>query len=142
MQHHLDVMGDKVRETFANTDFETLEIYGALDEELKASIPRVSEADSPTIRCTGEGSLGVGLGTDTLSGMNTTRLIEQWSMEGARRELESRFRSANDIRALLLGDSLHDQVEVVRLPVWDGDGDPPVFFKDPRDAHGHSLEDT
>ena len=63
-------------------------------------------------------------------------------MEGARRELESRFRSANDIRALLLGESLHDQVEVAHLPVWDGDGDPPVFFKDPLNAHWHSLEDT
>ena len=62
MQHHLDVMGDKVRETFAYTDFETLEIYGALDEELKASIPRVSEADSPTIRCTVGGAPTSGWG--------------------------------------------------------------------------------
>ena len=27
MEHHLAVMGDKVRETFAFTDFESLEIY-------------------------------------------------------------------------------------------------------------------
>ncbi len=74
--------------------------------------------------------------------MNTTPLIAQWSMEGARRHLDGHSRSANDIRALLLGENRYDQVEVDRLPVWDGDGDPPVFFKDPGDAHWHSLEDT
>ena len=64
--------------------------------------------------------------------MNTTALIGQWSMEGARRDLESPSRSANDIRALLLGENRYE--EVASPPVWDGDGDPPVFFKDPRDA--------
>ena len=63
-------------------------------------------------------------------------------MEGARRDLEGRSRSTNDIRSLLLGETRFDQVEVDRLPVWDGDGDAPVFFKDPCDAHWHSLEDT
>ena len=35
MQHHIEVMGDKVRETFAYADFESLEIYGEPNEELK-----------------------------------------------------------------------------------------------------------
>ena len=37
--------------------------------------------------------------------MNTTALIEQWSMKGARRDLAGRFRSADEIRAHLLGAS-------------------------------------
>ena len=61
-------------------------------------------------------------------------------MEGARRDLESPSRSANDIRALLLGEDPYE--EVASPPVWDGDGDPPVFFKDPRDAHWHALEEA
>jgi hypothetical protein len=81
-------------------------------------------------------------GNDTLPGVNTTALIGQWSMEGARRDLESRSRSANDIRALLLGENRDDQVEAAGPPVWDGDGDAPVFFKDPGDAHWNSLEDA
>lgn len=36
---------------------------------------------------------------DTVSGMNTTSLIAQWSMEGARRDLAGRFRSSVDILA-------------------------------------------
>jgi len=72
--------------------------------------------------------------------MNTTALIGQWSMEGARRDLESRSPSANDIRALLLGEECDETV--ANPPVWDGDGDAPVFFKDPRDARWNSLEDT
>lgn len=43
MQHHLAVMGDKVRETFAYADFETLEIYGEPNEELRDWLSRVSE---------------------------------------------------------------------------------------------------
>jgi hypothetical protein len=43
MQHHLDVMGEKVRETFAFTDFQSLEIYGEPNSELKAWIERVSQ---------------------------------------------------------------------------------------------------
>lgn len=43
MQHHLAVMGDKVRETFAFTDFQGLEIYGEPNEELREWIPRVTE---------------------------------------------------------------------------------------------------
>ena len=54
-------------------------------------------------------------------------------MEEVRRDL--------DIRALLLGENRPDQVEVVLPPAWDGDGDPPVFFKDPRDVRWHSLEE-
>jgi hypothetical protein len=42
MQHHLEVMGEKVRETFEFTDFERLEIYGELNDALKEWIPRVS----------------------------------------------------------------------------------------------------
>lgn len=43
----------------------------------------------------------VALAGDT--GMNTTRLIKHWSMNGARRDLAGRFRSTDDIRAILLG---------------------------------------
>ena len=35
MQHHLEVMGEKVRETFAFTDFESLEIHGEPNDPLK-----------------------------------------------------------------------------------------------------------
>jgi hypothetical protein len=43
MQHHLAVMGDKVRETFAYTDFQSLEIYGQPNEALLALLPRITE---------------------------------------------------------------------------------------------------
>ncbi len=43
MQRHLEVMGEKVRETFAFTDFESLEIYGEPNDALKEWIRRVSE---------------------------------------------------------------------------------------------------
>ena len=43
MQHHLEVMGEKVRETFAFTDFESLEIHGEPNDPLKEWIPRVSQ---------------------------------------------------------------------------------------------------
>jgi hypothetical protein len=43
MQHHLAVMGEKVRETFAFADFESLEIYGEPNEALTEWIPRVTE---------------------------------------------------------------------------------------------------
>ena len=66
--------------------------------------------------------------------MNTTALIEQWSMEEVRRDL--------DIRALLLGKNASEQVEVALPPVWDGDGDAPVFFKDPREVGWRFLEDA
>ena len=42
-KHHIDVMGEKVRETFAYADFESLKIYGEPNEELKAWIPRMAE---------------------------------------------------------------------------------------------------
>jgi hypothetical protein len=37
MQHHLEAMGDKVRETFAFADFESLEIYGEPNDALRGS---------------------------------------------------------------------------------------------------------
>jgi quinol monooxygenase YgiN len=43
MQYHLDVMGRKVRETFAYADFESLEIYGQPNDEPREWIERVSE---------------------------------------------------------------------------------------------------
>jgi hypothetical protein len=43
MHHHLEVMGAKVRETFAYTEFEGLEIFGQPNEALIAWIPRVAE---------------------------------------------------------------------------------------------------
>jgi quinol monooxygenase YgiN len=49
MRHHLEVMGQKVRETFAFTDFESLEIYGEPDNELKEWIAGVSEGIPFTI---------------------------------------------------------------------------------------------
>ena len=72
--------------------------------------------------------------------MNTTALIDQWSMKETRRDLEGHSRSGSDIRARLFGANPEDQV--ASPPVWDGEGDPPVFFKDPRDADWHSLEDA
>jgi hypothetical protein len=33
--------------------------------------------------------------------MNTTTLIAEWSMQGARRDIAGRFRAIDDIRALL-----------------------------------------
>jgi hypothetical protein len=35
--------------------------------------------------------------------MNTTSLIRHWSMSGAHRDLTGRFRSTDDIRAILFG---------------------------------------
>ena len=43
MQHHLEVMGEKVRETFAFTEFESLEICGEPNEELKEWLAAVSQ---------------------------------------------------------------------------------------------------
>ena len=71
--------------------------------------------------------------------MNTTPLIEQWSMEGARRELEGHSSSASDIRDLLLDANRYDQV--VHVPDFE-DANAPVLFKDPREAGWHSLEDA
>jgi hypothetical protein len=49
MQYHLDVMGKKVRETFAYSDFESLEIYGQPNDELMEWIERVSEGVPVTL---------------------------------------------------------------------------------------------
>ena len=49
MQHHLEVMGKKVRETFAYTDFESLEVYGQPNDELREWIKRVSEGVPVTL---------------------------------------------------------------------------------------------
>jgi hypothetical protein len=43
MQRHLEVMGEKVRETFAFADFESLEIYGEPNEALKEWLSRLSQ---------------------------------------------------------------------------------------------------
>ena len=55
-------------------------------------------------------------------------------MEEVRRDL--------DIRALLLGEDRSDRVDGALPPNWDGDGDPPVFFKDPREVGWHVLDDA
>jgi len=82
--------------------------------------------------------------------MNTTALIGQWSMEGARRELEGDSRSANDIRALLLGADRNDQDAGHSVPVEDAHAPdlvedahhPAVLFKDPLEVGWHFLEDA
>ena len=71
--------------------------------------------------------------------MNTTALIGQWSMEGARRELEDDSRSANDIRALLLDANGYDPAPPPVLPEDHPDA---VMFKEPREAGWHLLEDA
>ena len=43
MLHHLEVMGPRVRETFAYTDFESLEIYGEPNEALAEWLGRASQ---------------------------------------------------------------------------------------------------
>lgn len=37
------------------------------------------------------------------TGMNTTNLIARWTMSGARRDVDGRFRATDDIRALIAG---------------------------------------
>ena len=71
--------------------------------------------------------------------MNTTALIGQWSMEGARRELEDDSRSANDIRARLLDANRYDPAPPPVLPEDHPDA---VMFKDPREVGWHFLEDA
>ena len=43
MQHHLQVLGEKVRATGEFTDFESLEIYGELNDALRQWLPYVTE---------------------------------------------------------------------------------------------------
>jgi len=43
MQHHLQVLGEKVRATAHYSDFESLEIYGELNEALSEWLPQVIE---------------------------------------------------------------------------------------------------
>jgi hypothetical protein len=43
MQHHLEVLGPKVRETAAYTDFESLEIYGQPNDAIKQWLPHVTQ---------------------------------------------------------------------------------------------------
>ena len=38
------------------------------------------------------------------TGMNTTKLIAQWTMSGEERDVSSRFRATADIRAVIAGD--------------------------------------
>ena len=58
MQRHLEVMGEKVRETFAFADFES-EIYGE---------PSEKESSSASTRCTGAASLGSSVSRPTEAG--------------------------------------------------------------------------
>ena len=46
--------------------------------------------------------------------MNTTTLIAEWSMRGARRDVAGRFRTLDDIRALL---HREDQPDPLPAPV-------------------------
>ena len=71
--------------------------------------------------------------------MNTTPLIAQWSMEGARHD-DGDSPSANDIRALLLAANRDDPAAPLLL-VEDADPDE-VLFKDPRELGWHVLEDA
>jgi hypothetical protein len=43
MQHHLHVLGEEVRATGDFTDFESLEIYGELNDSLREWLPHVTE---------------------------------------------------------------------------------------------------
>ena len=43
MQHHLRELGEKVRATAEFTDFESLEIYGKLNDALRQWLPHVTE---------------------------------------------------------------------------------------------------
>ena len=43
MEHHLQVLGEKVRATGEFTDFESLEIYGELNDALREWLPYVTE---------------------------------------------------------------------------------------------------
>jgi len=43
MQHHLQMLGEKVRATSEFTDFESLEIYGELNDALREWLPYVTE---------------------------------------------------------------------------------------------------
>ena len=78
--------------------------------------------------------------------MNTTALIGQWSMEGARRDLEGDSPSASDIRTLLLGANQiarpSDLVEDSRPPDVVEDAHPAVLVKDPLEVGWHFLEDS
>ena len=59
VQHHIEVMREKLRETSAFADFESLEIYGEPNEALTEWIARVSqECSSLSTRCTGADSRG------------------------------------------------------------------------------------
>jgi hypothetical protein len=49
MQHHLEVLGRKVRETAEYTDFESLEIYGQPNDAILEWLPRVTEGISFTL---------------------------------------------------------------------------------------------
>jgi len=43
MRRHLEILGEKVRETLKYADFESLEIYGKPNDELLKWLPRVTE---------------------------------------------------------------------------------------------------
>ena len=52
MQHHVEVLGQKVRETADFTDFESLEIYGQPNEALLGWLPRLTEGITLTLHPT------------------------------------------------------------------------------------------
>jgi hypothetical protein len=52
--------------------------------------------------------------------MNTTRLIGQWSMDGARADLRHGFRSAVDIVAVLSGATTEAPLLAVEVVASDG----------------------
>jgi hypothetical protein len=52
MQHHLQVLGEKVRATAEYTDFESLEIYGELNDALRHWLPHVTEGIEFTLHST------------------------------------------------------------------------------------------
>ena len=49
MQYHLEVLREKVRETFAYGDFKSLEIYGELNPALQDWFKRVSKGINATV---------------------------------------------------------------------------------------------
>ena len=52
MQRHLQVLSEKVRATAEYTDFESLEIYGQLNDALREWLPHVTEGIEFTLHST------------------------------------------------------------------------------------------
>jgi len=64
MQHHLEVLGQKVRETADYTDFESLEIYGQPNDVLLEWLPHLTEGIRFTLHPTQWGGFTRLQGTD------------------------------------------------------------------------------